>query len=98
MSVKSGPGDGAGSLQDIPIEILRERFVFNKRTGAFFATSTEGAFILRAAWQGLTPKEIEIALMKAFDVPAENAMSDTERFLLRLGEMHLLPEKETAKQ
>jgi hypothetical protein len=76
---------------DCPIAILRDRFVFNTRTGAFFTTSREGAFILDAAWKGLTRSEIEKAVMDEFKVQAATAMSDTERFLLRLEEMSLLP-------
>lgn len=76
---------------DCPIVILRERFVFNRRTGAFFTTSREGAFILDAAWRGLSRAEIEQAVAAEFGVSAATAMSDTERFLLRLEEMRLLP-------
>lgn len=77
---------------DTPIVILRDRFVFNKTTGAFFTTSEEGAFILRAAWRGLTRDEIEKEVTTEFDVSSAVAMSDTERFLLRLAEMNLLPQ------
>lgn len=76
---------------DSPIVILRDRFVFNKMTGAFFTTSREGAFILRAAWRGLSRNEIEDEVTSEFGVAPAVAMSDTERFLLRLEEMQLLP-------
>ncbi len=79
--------------RDIPIQVFRERFVFNRRTGAFFTSSREGAFILEAAWRGLSREEIEKEVALKFGVSAAVAMSDTERFLLRLKEMHLLPEQ-----
>lgn len=82
---------GPPRLPDCPIEILRDRFIFNTRTGAFFTTSREGAFILDAAWRGMERPQIEKALTAEFDVPAATAMSDTARFLLRLEEMKLLP-------
>lgn len=76
---------------NVPIVIFRDRFVFNKTTGAFFTTSQEGAFILRAAWRGLTRSEIAQEVTAEFGVSPAVAMSDTERFLLRLEEMQLLP-------
>lgn len=88
----------SGRQGDNPIVVLRDRFVFNRRTGAFFSISPEGAFILRATWRGLDRNEIEKEVMAEFGVSAAVAMSDTERFLLRLEEMHLLPQdKRSAK-
>ncbi len=84
------PPHVAGS-GDVPIVIYRDRFVFNKETGAFFTSSPEGVFILRAAWRGLTRKQIEAQVVAEFDISPAVAMSDTERFLLRLEEMRLLP-------
>lgn len=97
MSKTTNPARRAQPDQN-PILILRDRFVFNTRTGAFFTTSPEGAFILRAAWNGVNRAAIEAAVVKAFAVPPSVAMGDTERFLLRLGEMGLLPDPaETAR-
>ena len=79
-----------------PIRVFRDSFVFNTRTGAFFTTSREGAFILQAAWRGLGRKEIEKEVMTEFGVTPAVAMSDTERFMMRLNEMALLPQKKTA--
>lgn len=85
-------------LKDCPVVILRDRFIFNTRTGAFFTISREGAFILDAAWRGMHRPEIEKTLMAAFSVPATTAMSDTARFLVRLEEMKLLPRHLTVKR
>ncbi|MHA6264418.1 PqqD family protein [Arenibacterium sp. CAU 1754] len=81
-----------------PIRVFRDSFVFNTRTGAFFTTSREGAFILQAAWRGLDRKEIETDVMTEFGVTPAVAMSDTERFLMRLDEMALLPQKKSAEK
>ncbi|MFY0691000.1 MAG: PqqD family protein [Paracoccaceae bacterium] len=94
---KSAKGERPAQTENDPIIILRERFVFNRETGAFFTTSREGAFILRAARCGKTRREIEKQVVCEFGVTPAVAASDTERFMLRLEEMQLLPGDVTAK-
>ena len=93
MKKSAGARSRAPADDDVPIVVFRERFVFNKRTGAFFTSSREGAFILQAAWRGLSRSEIESEVSASFGISPETAMSDTERFLMRLEEMHLLPKQ-----
>lgn len=78
------------------VELIRDRFVFDKATGRFFLLSKEGAWILRAIMRGQSTPDIEADLMDHYGISRGTAMRDLEQFKLRLARLGLTAEpKET---
>lgn len=81
----------AGRPQKSPFMFFDDLFVFDRVSGTFFSVSEEAALILKAVWDGRGHDEIEEMMIARFQIERGSGIRDIEQFLLKLGELDLLP-------